>query len=245
VINWIIHLNSGRYCFLNNPRPAGNPFLTSRAVGSDLVGKGPRLSAFVMARLRACRKRLLIYNCEGYPISNMAGGGGGWMPERDIGTSGSRETVLVLRDAFNLFASLLRWSRGTRHQPDSARVQDLVEIWKEYAREYLGETDCVRAKTRINYNLWATDGKYRERLAESLGFEFTCGGTGSVPKIGPVVWGDTFDGIELDGRAEEMKITERWKFYAADPFYRSLFNDSELVGLSEKIFGKIPGTDKL
>jgi len=244
VISWLVHQHGGRYCCLNNAGIEGNPFLTAREVGSNLAAAG-KLSVLNMARLRACRKGLLIYNCEGCPVEKAASAGGEENPDRYIGKSGRQTTVLILRDAFNLFASLLRWSRGTRHQPDRTTITDLIERWKGYAREYLGETAFLREKVTVNYNMWFSDEDYRKRLAGEMGFRFKPGGTEAVPKVGPVVWGDTFDGMRFDGRAHEMKVTERWKHFAEDPFYRGLFLDREVAELSEKIFGRIPGTENL
>lgn len=244
VISWIIYQHGEKYCFLNNPVVEENPFLTAREVGSDLAGEG-RLSGVDMAILRARRKDLMIYNREGFPLERGAAIGWAEAPNRHIGKSGNRTTVLILRDAFNFLASVMRWSRGTRHQPDRRAIANLVEQWKDHAREYLGETTFLREKVKINYNLWFSEEDYRKQLAEEIGFRFKPGGTKGVPKVGPVVWGDTFDGMRFDGRAQEMKVMERWKHFEEDPFYRELFLDSEVAELSEKIFGHIPGTENL
>jgi hypothetical protein len=51
--------------------------------------------------------------------------------------------------------------------------------------------------------------------------------------------------MEFEGRANEMKVLERWHHFADDRDFRQLFYDRELLELSEKIFGGIPGTECL
>jgi len=38
------------------------------------------------------------------------------------------------------------------------------------------------------------------------------------------------------------KVLERWKHLADNPKFREWFIDDELLGLSEELFGEIPGT---
>jgi hypothetical protein len=38
------------------------------------------------------------------------------------------------------------------------------------------------------------------------------------------------------------KVLERWRYLSEDPKFRALFIDGELLGLSEELFGEIPGT---
>jgi hypothetical protein len=56
--------------------------------------------------------------------------------------------------------------------------------------------------------------------------------------------GSSFDGRRLDGRAQEMALFGRWRTRAGDRAYRSAFSPS-LVALSERIFGRIPGTERI
>jgi len=42
-----------------------------------------------------------------------------------------------------------------------------------------------------------------------------------------------------------MKVLERWKDYKENETFLNIFKDQELVLLSEKIFGIIPGTELL
>ena len=39
-----------------------------------------------------------------------------------------------------------------------------------------------------------------------------------------------------------MKVLERWREMQQDPVYCNLFRDSELLELSERLFGTLPGS---
>jgi hypothetical protein len=122
----------------------------------------------------------------------------------------------------------------------------IIRRWKEYAREYLGETDYLGNKLLINYNSWFSNKEYRINLAAKLGLDFDDRGIHEVAKWGPSIRrAESFDGLSFDGQATEMKVLERWKTYQDDPFYQGLFSDKELITLSERIFGAIPVFDQL
>lgn len=57
--------------------------------------------------------------------------------------------------------------------------------------------------------------------------------------------GSSFDRLAMQNRANHMKVLERWKAYADDPNYASIFEDQTLVELSSRIFGHIHGTEHL
>ena len=83
------------------------------------------------------------------------------------------------------------------------------------------------------------------QLSDKLGLTWNDKSLNKVARWGIVTWGDSFDGMEYDGKASQMKVLERWKNFKDDPFYLSLFNDRELVELSETIFGHLPETELL
>lgn len=138
--------------------------------------------------------------------------------------------VLLLRDPFNLFASLLRSQRMT-----DANRSFYVRAWKQYAREFLGETHYLgKDILRVSYDEWRQSGDERIRICRSLGIPEDASEFTDVPATGG---GSSFDGIATDART--LKTGERWKQYQHDSFFRSLF-DGELRGLSAPIFGEAP-----
>ena len=51
--------------------------------------------------------------------------------------------------------------------------------------------------------------------------------------------GQLLDGHNFNGKASEMKVTERWREFVDNPTYLSLFDD-EVVELSKRIFQFAP-----
>jgi hypothetical protein len=232
IINWIISNSADSVCFLNNCRPRENPFLMCTEA----------------QRIELRPRNVLIYNYEDWQLSEA------FPPEflndraEWFGRSGKSVYVLVLRDPFNNFASKYRWAiNGTWWIPQMEWVtRDLPRLWKSYAKEFLGLTNLMPApKVFVNYNHWFTDENYRCEMADRLGLISADQGLTEVAKWGPNTWGDSFDNLNFDGRANEMKVLERWRYFVDDPVFKSLFRDSELLSLSDQIFGVIPGTSVL
>ncbi|MFH1402429.1 MAG: hypothetical protein ABIG87_02270 [Patescibacteria group bacterium] len=57
--------------------------------------------------------------------------------------------------------------------------------------------------------------------------------------------GSSFDFLKFDEKGKQMKVLERWKYYKDDKLYKSFFKDSELIRLSDEIFGRIDETEIL
>ena len=180
-------------------------------------------------------KQVLLTNVENLPLGNVArdplffDGA-----ERVLGASGRRITVLVLRDAFNTFASVAHGKRRMR-----ARLHRFYrDQWKTYAREFLGTTAALPADTvMIGFNQWFADSDYRKAKAEELGLDHCDRGVDEVSSDGG---GSSFEGRDYQDRARQMKVLERWQVFADDPRYRSAF-DRETVELSNRIFGDVTG----
>jgi len=232
IINWISANAASAVCFLNNCRPGVDPFLMCTEE----------------QRLRLAPRNLLIYNYEDRRLTDAFSSGFLVNKTRWFGAQGNSVYILILRDPFNNFASKYRWAvRGTRWTPHLGWViQQLPELWKSYAREFLGVTQFMPApRVFINYNRWFVDPEYREQLAQRLGLISAEKGLAEVAKWGPNTWGDSFDNLDFEGRAQEMKVLERWRHFAGDHVFRQLFKDRELLELSKEIFGVISGTECL
>jgi hypothetical protein len=173
---------------------------------------------------RLCRKELLIYNFEDPLIDQVYEYG------RDIGQSGKEFNILVLRDAYNLFASRLAGLKNFRRQ---CRVSPVLKtIWKTHAREFLEETSFLNGKVCLSFNRFVESTDYRRGLALSLGLrepEFSA----CMTQEGG---GSSFDrGAEVNLSG----LTSRFLDFAEDPLYLDLFrNDHELYDLNMRIFGE-------
>jgi hypothetical protein len=128
----------------------------------------------------------------------------------------------------------------TAQREATQRVSDSRELFKAYAREYLGDTRFLPNKIAINYNRWFTDPEYRESVAAALHLTSADKGLDGVAKWGS---GSSFDGTTFDGKARDMRVLERWKALTDDEQYMDLIDDPELHSLSERIFGRIIDED--
>lgn len=168
----------------------------------------------------------------------------GLLPNENIiiGESLKTTPILSIRDPFNMFASRYK-DKHYIERRNPAKRKFFRNMWKDHAREYLGYTNVLPANTlKISFNEWFLDQEYRKSIAESLGRDFKEEGWSQVTKEGV---GSSFDKRKYDNRADQMLLLERWKQVVKNKNYRSLFKDKELVDLSEKIFGHIPGTEVL
>jgi hypothetical protein len=158
-----------------------------------------------------------------------------------VGQARSSRYLLCLRDPFNLFASRLKQYEG-RVTPEKRirNAQATAELWKNHAWEFTGRSRFLPNLVAINYNDWVSAESYREELAGRLGVPYKGEGWNRTTHAGG---GSTFDKKTFE-KADEMKLFERWQVVRDDPVYRALFRDSEIIELSEEIFGPIPGTEE-
>jgi hypothetical protein len=247
VINWLLSQVEGRYVFLNDCRAGTNPFESCKRRSSRYgapLGQHNGLWWRQEIAGRHSKRKFLVYNYEDQSPSEVATPDVEIHRERWVGGSARRFDMLILRDPYNLLASKLRWAYGERYQPSLDSLYETRDLWKAHAKEYLGETKYLPNRLSVSYNAWFANPAYRRALAEKLGVKWTDKGMEEVARWGPTVWGDSFDGLNYDGRATEMKVLERWKTYAGDPFFRRLVDDEELVSLSERAFGSLAGTER-
>lgn len=244
VIQWILANSGVTPCFLNDCVPGGNPYNGQRPK-DNRVPPGFDLNA--ERRGRWSRKPFLMCSYEDRELEQVYPAWFASAMEQWLGPSRRATNILILRDAFNLIASKYRWAvDGTRWQPPMHALAALPALWKTYAREFLGLTSIMPAPVvRISYNRWFTDAAYRRDLARTLEISTEDKGREEVARWGPNNWGDSFDNLNYDGRATEMKVLDRWQLVADQPLYRSLVSDPELVELSTAIFGSLPGTERL
>ena len=247
IINWIMRLCSGKICFLNNVDPLKNPYLTYKDknlknIDEDEFEKDKEKSG------RAIKKDYLIYSYEEHPLQDSFNREFEKNHDKFLGKSSKRFDVLIIRDPYNFFASRIKLEEfgilnSRIHLIDEKSKKVVANLWKDYAKEYLGKTNYLKNnKIVISYNKWNSDKNYRKLLAKKFKLKFKDLKDEHMSKYGP---GSSFDKFKYKGQAHKMKVLERWKVFKDYPFYRSIFEDKELVGLSDKIFGKIPGTDAL
>lgn len=157
--------------------------------------------------------------------------------------------VVVLRDPFNLFASRSR-QRPIRAYSSESTMQ-IKEIWKDHAREILGDTNYYKNKIGLLYNRWHSSTKYRRKISEKMGGSFSDEGINKMTYQGR---GSSFNRKNeyFKNNAREMDVENRWKIFLSNDKYDQykkrilpIFKDKELISLSERIFGHIDGTEVL
>lgn len=243
VVNWIINQLEGSYCFLNCTEPKHNPFITARPLDDNGIVYKTNIKDFALEKEQQgilSKKDFLIYNHEDCFLGSLNKKKLQETHQKWVGRSGTRKDVLILRDPFNVFASRIKAGllRGhyTHHGAKPISLLTLKRIYKQHAREYLGEKNNLRNKVNVNFNFWTVDEAYRKEIATRLEIPFSDRGFKEVPQV---AGGSSFDGIKFSGAADKMNVHSRWKQFAEDQDYRQMF-DEELVELTRKIFGDIP-----
>jgi hypothetical protein len=140
--------------------------------------------------------------------------------------------IFIVRDPFNLFASRMSHVRPYAHIKN---IKKFCEEWKTYAREFLGITNYIPNKLPISYNKWFSNKRYRRKLTKTIGGS----DVDSVNNITSYGNGSSFDKMKFNGKANQMKVLERWKHYARNELFLEMLEDKELMKLSNKIFGNI------
>ena len=258
VLDWIMRQLPGTVVHLNDLRPNANPYaqywrggVLGKGFGAEYrqrdlaamdfyAGDEGRARLHADAQGRFAPKKVLVLNFEDCELARAFSARAERLHDLHVGRSGERLHVLVLRDPFNWLASRLKIGfldiRGTDKRT-------MMDLWLDYAREFVGETNEVPGpKVCISYNRWFADESYRQQLAGELGIAYSESGLGDVAQQ---AGGSSFDGTEFQGRAQEMKVLERWQAFANDPTFRALCSDPVVHAYSERIFGVIPGTERL
>ena len=178
-------------------------------------------------------KECLIVSYEDYPLDKRNLHIYDQEHDQYVGKSDRILNVVILRDAHNLCASLIK--AGFMTNRNHAKFTDL---FKEYSRILLGQTpDSSLPLICINYNQWCIDRRYRIEVAEQIGFHTT---GDPFLKVSHKGGGSSFDKLAASKQPEKLKNTlHRWKALEDNPLYQSIFQDEELTYLSNQVFGNI------
>ncbi len=232
VMEWIMANTPGTHCFLNDCDLIGNPFETYK--GGRQEAENPNSTKEPIAN-----KALLIYNFEDMYFDHFSYEDLEKHHDTWLGSTKEFNTLLVLRDPFNLFASKFKWYRGEERKewkPSLEEFKDTPNLWIAYAKEYLGITNILKNKIVINYNEWFENEENKKNIANLLGLLTYDKGYKKVAKYGANTWGDSFDNLNYENKANEMNVFERWKSYRDDPEYINMLDNSELLDLAGKIY---------
>ncbi|WP_026733304.1 hypothetical protein [Fischerella sp. PCC 9605] len=234
VMVWLAYHFNLPIFVLNNVTPYKDPYLTSRFHnGWDkqsewLVHMGD------IEQIRNVHKDCLIIGFQDFNITDLEDGRDVlWERQRTVGESLKVFNVLVIRDPFNMLVS--RWYKPGP-VPKLIDDSEILDLWEIYAEEYLGLTNILKNKIPVNYNLWFSSIDYRKQLSAQFGLDFTDAGLNVVPKS-TAGHGSSFDGTSYDGKGNEMKVLERWKFCQQNQRFHEAFRERhKLANLYRKIF---------
>lgn len=153
---------------------------------------------------------------------------------QSIGQSKYKYNILILRDPFNLFASRMKHLEKF-HTNYLSINNKIVKLWKQYAREFLDETNILgEIKIVINYNKFIIDKEYQKEILNKLNLPFEKFNCNTILNFGN---GSSFSGIK---KIEDKNIyNNRWKHYINNPKFKYILQDKELNELSNRIFGNI------
>lgn len=231
IMQWITAQQPGRWRLLNCCEGKQNPYESARPLphgapaesNYDFPLQEERPGSF-------SSKDLLIFNHEDSFLGHACSDIYEQRHDEWVGPSADRVDLLLLRDPFNLLAS--RFSR----RGQMVKVATALRIWKQHARQYLGDIDRLTQRpVLVSYDHWFTDAAYRRRIAADLGLP---GSDAGLQRVASCFGGSSFDGLDYDGRAQEMGVLHRWKRFARDPAFTAAL-DEQTIELAQRAFGEI------
>lgn len=138
------------------------------------------------------------------------------------------EIITVLRDPANLFASRMELTRKLEVQLSTAKLKRSHDMelatWKAHAM----------MPGAIIYNRWFTDREYRADIVKAQRVKFTDVGFSRVPAAGG---GSSFDGMNFDGRAQDMAVNDRWRMYESEPEWQRVLGQIDNMASIRERFG--------
>ena len=137
----------------------------------------------------------------------------------------TRRSVLLLRDPFNLFASLLKAGCF------SGQLDELPALYASHAEAFMHQE--ATGLICINYNEWFQDASYRISIAHRLGFDADGSPYDDIPSNGG---GSSFSGRDYRGQASQMDVFGRWRHVAERADFQRLIDAPGVRAAAEAIF---------
>lgn len=160
-----------------------------------------------------------------------------------LGAEPGLRRLLILRSARQMFSSRIRKSfqvdMPAYPRSDGPVLQRAIGLWKQHARCFLDGDETCPGRTAILFDAWFSDPGYRAAISLALAVTFDDTGYGRVSGTGG---GSSFDGVEFDGRAHLMSVTDRDSHLDAreKALLDTVFRDRELVELEQAVVAADP-----
>lgn len=241
IIIWLRRHYAEKIWHLNNVSPAKNPY-------RQLLEHYPDKEKLRQeAQGIFSRKKCLKYNFRNYILDSIINSQCEINHDLYLGKSEVRYDLLILRDPYNMFASICKGqnqsSKNNNYSTTYPHNQKTIgELWLDYAKEFLGETNYLpHKKVIVNYNQWLCNVNYRQNISKNLGLDFCDAGFNVVKNYGG---GSSFDGINFNSQAIKMNLLNRWQKFKDNDSYKKMLNQ-DIIKYSQKIFGSIKGTESI
>jgi hypothetical protein len=142
-----------------------------------------------------------------------------------------RDNILVIRNPYNQYASVLNWGKNKMLSP----TKSFSRMWVLMAKECAGETENIQDRTTLIYDDWFEHSDYRRRIEEQLDLKRDDSRLNTVMKVGHGrSWGSSFDGMKTKKEAQKMDVLNRWKTVKDDQRFIDLCKNEELVEWAEE-----------
>ena len=261
IVNWIAGMCDEPVYYFNGCRLGVNPFDGSRISRGDhneaLRKLYRQTKRQLEVELRPIKKKYLMYDYEDKRFTDYEKYGIVEHKDLLIGKSRNEYEILITRDVFNWIASLIImrgigrktlaeendlgdnhkfghqiWGGGYR------KVFKRLQTWGEYAKELLNETNYLKHnKICIFFDKWVTDVDYRKSIASHLNLNYN---EDMIKYVGAIADdGSSFDGVDYDGKAQDMDVLNRWKVFENNPIYWGILKYKKwkyLIELNTKIY---------
>lgn len=222
IINWLMSQNECFVHFCNDVRTNRHPI-------TALTKETRNKSAF-----SGSLKKKFIYSFENTRVSAIES----YPTELSWeGNSINKKTIVIIRDPFNLFASMFmrdNW-QGELMRSDENYRKEIVSIWKENVKTCIDKKDSEKFLC-INYNLWATSKEYRQSLCTFLKIPFNDNGFREKPDYGG--GSSTLNAVLSKEQTGKTSVLTRWESYMDNTVFRSIFTDPEIIELGNVFFEK-------
>lgn len=187
------------------------------------------------ARGRHRHQDLVFFSFEDYPPRAAFSRYFDLLREVRYGVAKRRDTVLVLRDPFNLLASRIAHHRV--HTGLRRSRAPWLPCWKAYARYVLQPPPGN--VVGVNFDRWVVSGDYRREVAATLALPYNERNLARVSAIGG---GSSFDGAgQGDDAWDQHRVLERWKTCPDAQTIAALRSDPEIRHYMDALFRDIPG----
>ena len=239
VLEWTIENRPGTYSYLNDIDPAA-PVLKEAVY----VSGRPEVARRALA---STPKSLLLLSYENRTLEEIGASEAFRHRQAEIGASGRRIAVLLVRDPVNAFASMVKIYE---ERPDTIARKDLWyglfwRAWLDHARAFLGETDHLASlggeTLKVSYNLFLRDAAHRSEIRRRL----------DLADDRPILHlshlargGDTYFADRAHYRPDPDVLERRWEAVGLVDDLRRPFADPEVFRLSQLYYEAVGMADR-